>query len=446
MDPDLNREVLDVRKVIEKSTSKVSLRDLEKKGFRQVKVLRAGDINQLIFKAVQNVLAKQPRGAGMSDEERQQVIKEARAELDRQLAEKRALMAQSQELERKHAEINQAHQNLQSKLAEVNAQLAAEKQAFLQEKQNFARDKQALMERSLEGQQTAAANYEQQIQDLRERLSQAESQARDAVPRAELEDLRSRLARAESEARDGVPRAELDEARERAAKAEARAEQAEAKAQDTIPREEHEQLRRRLNTQVDDLQEDCDRYRRKIATVEEEFEQQIKKLKREKVELEESETRSASRISGLEEEVERLKAELTEAREAAPKGGSPAHDAELQRMRMEMEQNQARMQDMMAGIANSLVEARKTGGGGGGGGGDFASQFEALQRNITSSIRKATGAGKDDFDLTAEQAAAIFAAQDNVEMETNITDVKVKEQKASGVNSKLARLRNLRNQ
>jgi len=439
MDQDLNREVLDVRKVIEKSTSKVRIRDLEKKGFRQVKVLRAGDINQLIFKAVQNVLAKQPRGAGMSDEERQQVIKEARAELDRQLAEKRALMAQSQELERKHAEINQAHQNLQSKLAEVNAQLAAEKQAFLQEKQNFARDKQALMERSLEGQQTAAANYEQQIQDLRarlsqaeERASQAEGEAKDAVPRAELDDLRGRLAKAEA----------------RAEQAEAQAREAEAKARESIPKDEHEQLRRRLNTQVDDLQEDCDRYRRKISTVEEEFEQQIKKLKREKVELEESETRHNSRVSGLEEEVERLKAELAEAREAAPAGGaSPAHDAELQRMRMEMEQNQARMQDMMAGIANSLVEARKVGGGGGGGGGgDFASQFEALQRSITSSIRKATGTGKDDFDLTAEQAAAIFAAQDNIEMETNITDVKVKEQKASGVNSKLARLRNLRNQ
>ena len=48
MDQDLQKQVLDVRKVIEKSTSKVSLRDLEKKGFRQVKVLRAGDINQLI--------------------------------------------------------------------------------------------------------------------------------------------------------------------------------------------------------------------------------------------------------------------------------------------------------------------------------------------------------------------------------------------------------------
>ena len=86
MDPDLKKEVLDVRKVIEKNTSKVSLRDLEKKGFRQVKVLRAGDINQLIFKAVQNVLAKQPRGV-MSDAERDRVLKEARADFERQMAE-----------------------------------------------------------------------------------------------------------------------------------------------------------------------------------------------------------------------------------------------------------------------------------------------------------------------------------------------------------------------
>ena len=71
-DQDLKQEVLDVRKVIEKSTSKVSLRDLEKKGFRQVKVLRAGDINQLIMKAVQNVLAKAPRG-GMSQSDIQRI-------------------------------------------------------------------------------------------------------------------------------------------------------------------------------------------------------------------------------------------------------------------------------------------------------------------------------------------------------------------------------------
>src|SRR5690606_20469479 len=131
------------------------------------KVLRAGDINQLIFKAVQNVLAKAPRGAGMSDAERQQIMAEAKAELDRQLAEKQALMQQA-------AQVQQAHHNLEQKLAEVNGQLQREKQAFLAEKAAFDRDKQALMERAVEGQKSAAANYEAQLRDLRERLAKAE--------------------------------------------------------------------------------------------------------------------------------------------------------------------------------------------------------------------------------------------------------------------------------
>jgi predicted nucleic acid-binding Zn-ribbon protein len=418
VDPDLQREVLDVRKVIEKSTSKVSLRDLEKKGFRQVKVLRAGDINQLIFKAVQNVLARQPRG-GMSEEERQKVIKEARGELDRQLAEKRALQQQGQELERKHGEIQQAHRNLQAKLNDVNVQLAQEKKVFLAEKQQFERDKQALMERSLEGQKSASDNYERQIGDLRQRLGKAEARTEES----------------EARSRDGVPRHEVDDLRERLAKAEARAEA----ARDSIPKDEHDQVRRRLNTQVDDLQEDCDRYRRQLRQIEEETAGQLTKLKRSNAEFEESDARLTTRVHSLEEEVERLKAEAAEG------GGKAVHDAEFQRLRMEMDQRSARMQDMMAGIANSLVESRKEGGGGGGGG-DFSKQFADLQRSITSSIRKATGTGKDDFDLTAEQAAALFAQQDDVILETNITDMEIKQQTAAGVNSKLARLRNLRNQ
>lgn len=404
MDPDLKREVLDVRKVIEKSTSKVSLRDLEKKGFRQVKVLRAGDINQLIFKAVQNVLAKQPRG-GMSEEERQKIMQEAKADFDRMMADKKELIA-------KQNQIEQAHQNLQGKLAQVNQQLAQEKQAILQERQQFERDKQALMESSLQGQQNAAANFQGQIDDLRTQAAKAE-------------------ARAEA--------------------AEARASAAEGKAADTISKDEHEQLRRRLNTQLEDVQNDVERYRKQIRTLEEEHEGQLKKLKKDKVEAEDNETRAQGKVKALEEdkarleeEVNRLRGELAEAVANKGSGGTSAeHDAEFQRLRMEMEQRHARMQDMMAGIANSLVESRQAAASGGGGG-DFSKQFEQLQRNITSAMRKATGAGAEDFDLTVEQASAIFAAQDQVQLETNISDVEVKQQKAAGVNSKLAKLRNLR--
>lgn len=398
MDPDLKREVLDVRKVIEKSTSKVSLRDLEKKGFRQVKVLRAGDINQLIFKAVQNVLAKQPRGA-MDEGERQKILQDAKSDFDKMMADKKDLVA-------KQNQIEQAHQNLQGKLAQVNQQLAAEKTAILQERQQFERDKQALMESSLQGQQSATANFQGQIEDLRAQAAKADARAQAAQTQAAA---------------------------------------AEGKAEGSVSKEEHDQLRRRMNTQLEDAQDDVERYRKQNRTLEEEHEEQLKKLKKDKVEAEDSVTRAEGKIKALdedktrlEEEVNRLRTELAEA----PKGGgsSPEHDAEFQRLRMEMEQRSARMQDMMAGIANSLVESRQ---GGGGGGGDFSKQFDSLQRNITSAMRKASGAGQEDFDLTVEQASAIFAAQDNVQLETNIDNVELKTVKAKGINSKLAKLRNL---
>lgn len=429
MEPDLKREVLDVRKVIEKSTSKVSLKDLEKKGFRQVKVLRAGDINQLIFKAVQNVLAKQPRGV-MSEEERTRIMQEAKSDFDRMMADKKDLIA-------KQEEIQLGYQNLQAKLAEVNTQLTNEKQAILRERQQFERDKQALMESSLQGQQSAAANYQGQIQDLRARLERAEQAAhaaQDAIPRAEFDALRERLTQAES----------------RASAAEARLGDAEGKARDSIPKDEHDQLRKRLNTQVEDLQDDVERYRKQLRQYEEDGEAQLKKLKQEKADVEETATRAGSKVKALQDdkdrleaEVDRLRAELAEASANVAPAASPTHDAELQRLRMEMEQRNARMQDMMAGIATSLVEARK-GDGGGGAAADFSKQFEVLQRNITQAVRKASGAGAEDFDLTVEQASAIFAAQDNVKLETNISDVELKQTKAAGVNSKLAKLRNLR--
>ncbi len=458
MDPELKREVLDVRKAIERNTSKVSLRDLEKKGFRQVKVLRAGDINQLIFKAVQNVMAKAPQGGGaMSEQERQRIMAEAKAEVDRQLAETRALQQRAMQVE-------QAHKNLEQKLAEVNAQLAREKQVLIEEKAAFARDKQALMERSLEGQKVAAANYEGQIADLRDRLAKAEARAEAAaggVSREEHDRLRQELARAEARleaaeqkaaaAADGVSREEHERLRQELARAEQKA----AAVADAVPRDEHEQLRKRFNVQVDDLTEDVERYRKKLRQVEEEGAEEQQALKRRAAELEESEARAQGRVKGLTEDVERLEQEVARLKQELEAGGGKgggASDAELQRMRMEFEQRQARMQEMMAGIANTLMEARTNMAAAPAAAAespDFTKQFASLQQNLSDVLRKAAGRGgsKDDlgFDLTAEQAAALFANMDeSVKMESNIKDVKLKEQSAAGVKDKLAKLRNLR--
>ena len=49
--------VREVREAFQGQAGKLSLRDLERRGFRQVKVLRAGDVNQLIARAVERALA-----------------------------------------------------------------------------------------------------------------------------------------------------------------------------------------------------------------------------------------------------------------------------------------------------------------------------------------------------------------------------------------------------
>ncbi len=470
MDPELNREVLDVRKVIEKSTSKVSLRDLEKKGFRQVKVLRAGDINQLIFKAVQNVLAKAPRGAGMSEEERNKIISEARAEVDQQMAAMREMQTESQRIEAERAQLEaraqqleQAHKNLEAKLAEANRQLEAQRQAVLREKQAFLAEKQQLFEKGLEGQQLAERKYEAQLQDLQQRLARAEAKADAAegmVPREELAAVQQRLTRAESRAEAAeqkaataeqkaaaaagmVSREELTAAQQQVARAQAKAEAAEEKlraAAGGVPREEHEAALARLRDQHDkELQE---------------LETRSTRYRRHADELEESESRLRSKsaalqedVSRLEAEVARLKRELEEAAEARPSGMGAVDAGELQRMRFEMEQSAVKTREMFQSLASTLVQAKNAPQDPA----DLQKHFKSLQQGLQDSLRKMAGSsagkgglGADYLDLTAEHAAAIFAEQDQVKVETNIKDIAVKEQSAAGVKDKLSKLKNLR--
>src|SRR5260370_1126803 len=92
MDP---QDLQEVRKIIEKSTSKVSLRDLEKKGFRKVKVLRSNDIDELIRRAVHAVVAREGVGDSADNEA---LVEKAKEEL-------KQLMTQAQAGEQERAEL-----------------------------------------------------------------------------------------------------------------------------------------------------------------------------------------------------------------------------------------------------------------------------------------------------------------------------------------------------
>jgi DNA repair exonuclease SbcCD ATPase subunit len=373
MDPDLNKEVLDVRKVIEKSTSKVSLRDLEKKGFRQVKVLRAGDINQLIMKAVQNVMAKGPRG-GMSEEERQKVLAEAKAEVDAQMAQMRQIQTESQRIEAESQRIEEAHKNLEAKLAEANTQLKQREATIERAKAAFMQEKQQLFERGLEGQQIAEKKYESQLADLQQRLARAE-----------------------------------------------------ARAEGAVSREEHEAALERVRRELQEMETRATRYKRHAD------------------ELEESEAKQRTRATALQEQVEQLRKEVEEIGQTRGSGMGVADAQELQRMRMEMEQRDAKMKELIGGLAGTLVQAK----GAPQDPIELQKHFAKMQQGLSDQLRKMAGSGKGGGaeyfgELTAEAAAAIFAQQDEVKVETNIKDIAVREQSAAGVKDKLSKLKNLR--
>jgi chromosome segregation ATPase len=367
MDGDIKKDILDVRKVIERSTSKVSLRDLEKKGFRKVKVLRAGDINQLIYKAVQTVLAKQP--AGLGEAEREQVLAEAKAEYERQTKQLQELQelqeraeAEKAEAVEKAAQIEQAQKNLEAKLAQANATLVAERnkilearKAFEEEKRQLEREKAAISEKGFDAIQAA----QKQVQDLQKKL-------------------------------EGV-----------------------------VPQDQYNQLHQEAREKVSaltDKVEEAERAARRAKGDAEEAEQKAAKLQ--------------ARVTELEAELE---AAVGEAKGAVDPG--------------EIEKLRAEQREMLQAVMGAIKESQQpAAAAAAGSGGDFEKSFKTLQQNLTDQLRKFAGSGmKGGFDEgSTTDLGALLAGQADVQIETNIKDVGVKEQSAKGVKDKLSKLRNMR--
>ncbi len=83
-DPRLARPI-DIDKVIASSTSQTTIADLARKGIKKVKVLNEKAIKQLIEDAVERILAT--KTSLLSEEERDKIFQESRAELNRLMKE-----------------------------------------------------------------------------------------------------------------------------------------------------------------------------------------------------------------------------------------------------------------------------------------------------------------------------------------------------------------------
>lgn len=89
-EPGGNKPFFDVEQAIERASSKTTIRELQRRGFRNVKVLDHRKINELIRQAVETAFARRGKDAG--EETRELMEKEAHGEFMRLLAgEKKAV-------------------------------------------------------------------------------------------------------------------------------------------------------------------------------------------------------------------------------------------------------------------------------------------------------------------------------------------------------------------
>ncbi len=123
---------VDIDNVIEKSTRKVSLDTLSKKGLKTVKVLRSDQINDMIMRAVDIVVAKREgksRSEGVAESARREYLAEAKKELKILMKQRAELEALINEAEAEKTIFAEELAKIRGEASELAASLKAEKQA-----------------------------------------------------------------------------------------------------------------------------------------------------------------------------------------------------------------------------------------------------------------------------------------------------------------------------
>jgi chromosome segregation ATPase len=106
---DSSREI-DLRGALEAGTKKMAIKDLEQKGFKNVKVLDEKGLEELMRKAVDRVVSTQ------TAEEKARIVAESRKELDRLMKEHKAARSRAQLLEADKNELVEQVESLQREL------------------------------------------------------------------------------------------------------------------------------------------------------------------------------------------------------------------------------------------------------------------------------------------------------------------------------------------
>jgi hypothetical protein len=115
---------LDLRKFLDKSTSKTSLSDLQKKGVSSVKVLDERTLHKLIQEAVSRIISGRPEL--LTEGERQKIYDDSRKELDRLIREYTTTKKQNEAVSQDRNTLVAELENLQKQL-EITRRMYEEK-------------------------------------------------------------------------------------------------------------------------------------------------------------------------------------------------------------------------------------------------------------------------------------------------------------------------------
>ena len=122
---------VDVKEILQKSTSDVPLAELAKKGFKQVKVLNKNTINELIEEAVERVV--KVACESFSEHEKKHIEEQSKAEFDR-------LMSRAQQEDHaREKELRQRLDSVQDERDQLVRELQERKEQLFDLEKNMAR-------------------------------------------------------------------------------------------------------------------------------------------------------------------------------------------------------------------------------------------------------------------------------------------------------------------
>ncbi len=178
---------MNIEEVIQRTTSEVPLADLQKKGFKRVKVLDREAIQGMIREAVEAAVARS--GRKITEEERVRIREESQREFDEQMK----MLREGQEQERKM---------LQGAMTQREAILTEREQAIARERAEISRAQELFHELKLKESalQDLESKLRSQEQLLKEQGQQLESKLREIQSKeVELENRAQALESSSSE-------------------------------------------------------------------------------------------------------------------------------------------------------------------------------------------------------------------------------------------------------